>query len=637
MCGIYGQYNFRTERAIVEAEIREATRTIAHRGPDDEGFYVRGPLGLGFRRLSIIDLSGGHQPMSDPEESVWIIFNGEIYNFQELKAELEAKGHVFRTRSDTEVIIEGYKEWGDDVLNRLNGMFGLALWDARKRRLVVARDAMGIKPVYYRTDGGSVFFASEIRALVHAAGGAADIDPLALNLFLRYRYTPSPLTLFNGIRKLAAGTMLIVENGEAQVTRWYRFRPTPFESPKQLGEAKEELLALYRAALKRHLISDVPVGLLLSGGIDSSLLLALMSEVGSSWHTYSVGYGSTFKDDELEDARRIAEHFSSHHVSVEITRDNFEQSLSRVVTSLEEPVATSSIVPMFAVCERARQDVTVALIGQGPDELFGGYNRHLGVHYGSLWRSTPAGVRTAVAAVAARLPRNEMLKRGLYALDSPDRFRRYQNTFSILPGDVIDGLFKRGLLDPAPGDTILDCWSELESLASGADELTAFQWLEIQSSLPDELLMYGDKMSMAHSLEVRVPYLDRTVVEYALRLDASLKIHRGTRKYVHRRIAQDFLPAEVIRRKKRGFAANVVDDWFQSAVSGGMDTMLSDGDSMMYRYLDRPAVQRLLGEHRDGTANNHKVLFSLVVLEQWLRSLSTVRESRGAEVSAVSH
>jgi asparagine synthase (glutamine-hydrolysing) len=630
MCGIYGQYNFRSRRPIVESELHEATRTIAHRGPDDEGFYVRGPLGLGFRRLSIIDLSGGHQPMSDPEESVWIIFNGEIYNFQELRAELEDKGHVFRTRSDTEVIIHGYKEWGDDVLNRLNGMFGLALWDERNRRLIVARDAMGIKPVYYRIEDGELFFASEIRALVESAHRPIDIDPVSLNLFLRYRYTPSPLTLFEGIRKLAAGTMLVVENGEAKEERWYRFRPTPFESDKTLPDAKIELLELYRAALKRHLISDVPVGLLLSGGVDSSLLLALMSELGTSWHTYSVGYGSTFKDDELEDASRTAAHFFSRHVSVELTREGFERSLSRVVTSLEEPVAASSIIPMFAVCERARQDVKVALIGQGPDELFGGYSRHLGVHYGGLWRSTPAGLRTAVAAVAARLPRNELLKRGLYALDVPDRLRRHQNTFSILPGDVIDGLFKDGLLDAAPGDTILDCWAELQSLASDADELTAFQWLEIQSSLPDELLMYGDKMSMAHSLEVRVPYLDRTVVEYALRLDASLKIHRGSRKYVHRAVAQDFLPPDVIRRKKRGFAANVVDDWFQHALSARMDAMFLDSQSHMYQFLDPASVQRLHSEHRTGASDNHKVLFSLVVLEQWLRSTRATMGGRPA-------
>ena len=620
MCGIYGQYNFKSAKPIVQQELREATRTLTHRGPDDEGYYVEGGLGLGFRRLSIIDLSGGHQPMSDVTESVWVIFNGEIYNFLELRAELEAKGHVFRTRSDTEVIIHGYKEWGDEVLSRLNGMFGLAIWDVGARRLIVARDAMGIKPVYYRTDQGALFFASEVRALVRSAGRSLDVDAVSLNLFLRYRYTPSPRTLFEGVRKLAAGTMLVVEGGTLRVQRWYQFEPSPFDTPKRPEDAERELLHLYQAALARHLIADVPVGLLLSGGIDSALLLALMSRVGKSWRTYTVGYGASFEDDELEDARQTAALFSSEHVSVEMTRETFEHALSKVVSTLEEPVAASSIVPMYMVCQRARQDVKVALIGQGPDELFGGYTRHLGVHYGGAWRRMPRVVRSGVGAVLARLPRNESLKRGLYALDVPDRLRRYQNVFSIQPGDVIDGLFREGVLEPGAGDSILHCWGDLQATITKADELTGFQWLELQSSLPDELLMYGDKMSMAHGLEVRVPYLDRTVVEYAQRLDATLKIRWGTRKYVHRRVCEAFLPAEIVRRKKRGFAVNVVDEWFQRSLSASLDAMLSNDDSLMYRSLEPRAVRRLLNDHRKGVADNHKVLFSLVVLEHWLRA-----------------
>lgn len=625
MCGIYGQFNFKASRPVVAEDVKEATRTIAHRGPDDEGYYVAGSLGLGFRRLSIIDLAGGHQPMSDAQESVWLVFNGEIYNFEELRNQLEAKGHTFRTRSDTEVIIHGYREWGEQVLDRLNGMFGLAIWDAKERKLVLARDAMGIKPVYYRIESGALFFASEVRALVKSAERPVEIDPVSLNLFLRYRYTPSPRTLFDGIQKLAPGTMLVVKDGDARVERWYRFRPAPFEGRKSLRESKRELLQLYRDALQRHLISDVPVGLLLSGGIDSALLLALMNERGASWHTYTVGYGTAFEDDELEDARRTASLFSSRHVSLEMTRGDFERSLPKVVSSLEEPVAASSIVPMYLVCERAKQDVKVALIGQGPDELFGGYTRHLGVHYGGLWRTTPPGIRRAIAKVIAALPRNGALKRGLYSLDVPDRLRRYQNVFSILPGGTIDGLFRDGVLPPAPGDTILDCWAELHPMIEAADELGGFQWLELQSSLPDELLMYGDKMSMAHGLEVRVPYLDRTVVEYAQRLRASLKVRWGSRKVVHRSLCRDFLPPDVVRRKKRGFAVNVVDEWFHRSLSGQMDGILQEDDSLMYRFLEPAVVRRLLRDHKGGVADNHKILFSLIVLEQWLRSTETRR------------
>ena len=270
-------------------------------------------------------LGGGHQPMSDQQESVWVVFNGEIYNFQELKSELEGHGHIFRTKSDTEVIIHGYKQWGDEVLNRLNGMFGLAIWDARKKRLVLARDPFGIKLLYYRLDGGRLYFGSEMRAVRAAMPDRAEIDPVALNLFLRYRYTPSPHTILRGVHKLAPGTKLTVQNGSYQVSRWYRFKPTPFAQPKSPGEAREELLAIYQRAVRRQLISDVPVGLLLSGGIDSGLLLALMNLNGSSWRTYTVGYGSTFADDELADAAETArtlgiEPHSRHHYEATLRR-----------------------------------------------------------------------------------------------------------------------------------------------------------------------------------------------------------------------------------------------------------------------------------------------------------------------------
>jgi asparagine synthase (glutamine-hydrolysing) len=260
MCGIAGQFNFQRREPVERETIVRMARSIAHRGPDDEGFFIAGPLGLGFRRLSIIDLAGGHQPMSDAKETVWIIFNGEIYNYRELRAELQKKGHQFRTNSDTEVIIHGYKEWGTDVFNHLNGMFGLAIWDVRNRRLVVARDAMGIKLVYYKIRNGQFTFGSEIRPILAAQDSKPEVDPVALKLFLQFRYTPSPLTIFQGIRKLAAGTMLVVEKGKCREERWYNFTPVPFPGPKEEAEAARELLELYKGAVRRHLLSDVPLG-----------------------------------------------------------------------------------------------------------------------------------------------------------------------------------------------------------------------------------------------------------------------------------------------------------------------------------------------------------------------------------------
>jgi asparagine synthase (glutamine-hydrolysing) len=625
MCGICGQFNFASDAPVQRRTLETMANSMVHRGPDDEGYYLAGPLGLGFRRLSIIDLAGGHQPMSDPEGSVWVVFNGEIYNFPELKRELEGHGHVFGTTSDTEVIVHGYKQWGKDVLNRLNGMFGLAIWDTRKKRLLVVRDPFGIKLIYYKIEAGTLYFGSEIRPIL-AATGKGDVDSAALNMFLRYRFTPSPYTMYQGIRKLAPGTMLTLENGGYKLERWYQYKPTPFSPMKSAAEAQEELNELYKQSMKRHLLSDVPLGLLLSGGVDSGLLLALMNLYGKSWRTYTVGYGSSFADDELSDAEETAKLFGADHTSVRLDRKTFEAALPRIVSFLEEPIASSSIVPMYFVCERARKDVKVALMGQGPDELFGGYKRHLGVRYSGLWRGLPKGVRGPVRSAINALPRNETLKRGVYSLDIPERLRRYQHVLSLLPGEKIDALFPDGMLGFNAGDKILECWQDLAELSLETDELGGFQFIELRSTLPDELLMYADKLSMAHSLEVRVPYLDREIVEFVERLSANLKVRSGSRKWLHRQVCQTVLPKKILRRKKRGFAVNVVDDWFRGAIGNKMDELLLDPHSMIYNYLRADSVQQMLQEHQSGQHDNHKVLFSLVVLEEWIRSHKSLAE-----------
>lgn len=618
MCGICGQFNYQDDIPVSRHGIERMAKSIAHRGPDDDGFFIDGSLGLGFRRLSIIDLAGGHQPMSDPEESVWVVFNGEIYNFPELKLELESHGHTFRTRSDTEVIVHGYKQWGDDVLNHLNGMFGLAIWDVRKRRLVLARDPFGIKLIYYRLVEGRLYFGSEVRAVLAGVDEQPDVDPDSLNLFLRYRFTPSPHTIFRGVQKLAPGSMLVCEGGAASLRHWYNYRPTPFVKQKSDSEVRDDLVELYKQSMKRHLLSDVPVGLLLSGGVDSGLLLALMNLYGSSWKTYTVGYGAGYIDDELVDARKTAAYFSSQHTDVLLDRGAFEEALPMIVSQLEEPIASSSIVPMYFVCQRARQDLKVALIGQGPDELFAGYRRHLGVRYGSYWGSIPAWMRAPMEGAIAALPRNEMLKRGLHSLSVTDRTQKYQQVFSLLPGSEINGLFHDGMLH-ADDNALIECWHDLLDLSSGTDELGGFQFLEMRSTLPDELLMFGDKLSMAHGLEARVPYLDKDLVEYVERLPARFKVRRGSQKWAHRQVCKQLLPGEILKRKKRGFAVNVVDDWFRSSVNSKMRETIMDSESLMYRYLRSSEVQRLFKEHQSGQNDYHKVLFSLMVFETWLR------------------
>jgi asparagine synthase (glutamine-hydrolysing) len=620
MCGICGQYNFDNRAPVRRTDIEAMTKSIAHRGPDDEGYFIDGSLGFGFRRLSIIDLAGGHQPMSDREESVWVVFNGEIYNFPELKRELQSHGHVFRTNCDTEVIIHGYKQWGDDVLNHLNGMFGLAIWDVRNKRLVLARDPFGIKLIYYRIAGDTLYFGSEMRPIRTVMQGKAEIDMSSLALFLRYRFTPAPHTIVEGIKKLAPGTKLIVQDSVCKVSRYYRFIPKPFAPAKSPSEATEELLSLYKAAIKRQLISDVPVGLLLSGGIDSGLLLALMNLNGNSWPTYSVGYGASFADDELADAAETARLLGSKHSSVTITKATFEEALPKIVDALEEPIAASSIVPMYFVCQRAHRDVKVALVGQGPDELFGGYRRHLGVRYGAMWAGLPNWIREPMSLMITRLPRNEMLKRGVNSLAISDRMQRYQHILSLLPGDQVNSLFRDGLLPRDAGDTMLECWKDMWELMSGTDELGGLQFLEVRCTLPDELLMYADKLSMAHGLELRVPFVDKEIVEYVERLPANFKVRNGSRKWLHRQVCRAFLPKSITNRPKRGFASNVVDDWFRSNMNSKMVDTFLDDSSRIYQYLRPQAVRQLFEQHATAQNDHHKLLFSLALLEEWLKT-----------------
>ncbi|MBN1292605.1 MAG: asparagine synthase (glutamine-hydrolyzing) [Candidatus Latescibacteria bacterium] len=621
MCGICGQYNYKNNEPVDENTIKLMAQSIAHRGPDDEGFYISGSIGLGFRRLSIIDLAGGHQPMTDTQKIVWVVFNGEIYNFPELKKELESYGHIFKTRSDTEVIVNGYLQWGTQVFEHLNGMFGLAIWDTRKKKLILARDRMGIKLVYYKIDAERVYFGSEIRSILSTGKNKPEVDPTSLNLFLRYRYTPSPLTIFKNIKKLAPGTMVTFENGSSKITRWYNYKPEPFSPMPTDKQAKEDLLDLYKAAIKRQLISDVPLGLLLSGGLDSGLLLGLMNLYGDDWPTYTVGYGQSYKNDELEDAAETARIFSAKNTTVQLSRDSFESTLPKIVSLLEEPIASSSIIPMYHVCERARQDVKVVFVGQGPDELLGGYLRHRGIRYGAYWRNLPGWIQSTFTSFINNLPRNETLKRGVYSLNTTGRMERYQQVFSIIPGNIIDSLFKDGILSDSAGDAIHDCWSDLEPLIENIDELGGFQYIEVRLSLPDELLMYADKLSMAHGLEARVPYLDQEIVEYVERLSAHYKVRNGRGKWLHRQVCKDFMPKKILQRKKRGFAVDVVDDWFRSSLTGKFDGTLMNDKSLMFDYLHPHAIKALVDEHTTGKKDNHKILFSLVVFEEWLRSI----------------
>ncbi|KMQ51475.1 Asparagine synthetase [glutamine-hydrolyzing] [Chitinispirillum alkaliphilum] len=596
------------------------TDSIAHRGPDDYGTFLDKSLGFGFRRLSIIDLATGYQPVTSIDEKVTIMCNGEIYNFPELRKILEQKGHVFQTNSDTEVILHGYEQWGLDILGRLNGIFGLAIWDSEKRSLTIARDAMGVKLVYYQIKDGSLVFGSEIRAILAANPIQPSLSVEGMNAFLRYRYTPSPVTIYENINKLAPGTALTVSStSDPTVFRWYENYPVPFAPMPKPREAEELLLEQYRAAVKRQLLSDVEIGLLLSGGVDSALLLGLMNEHRSSWKTYTVGYEGT-KYNELKDAIETASLFGSQHTDIKLSIEDFEAYLPIAISYLEEPIASSSIVPVYCVCKAASKDLKVVICGQGPDELLGGYKRHLGIKLGKYWRMMPSPARKFLNSILQHVPRTEVLQRASYSLDNKEKLDRYQNAFSLLPGNEIAGLFKPDILPSNNTVSPPSLWVELMKYIPDADELSAIQFLEVRSSLPDELFLFGDKLSMCHGLEMRVPYIDKEVVEFVERLDSNYKVKGLTRKWLHKKVCASYLPKKIIQRPKLGFGVETINDWFRSSLSKRLIDTVKDSNSLVYQYLNQKSVMNLYEKHTLGKQDYHKPLYCIVALETFLRS-----------------
>jgi len=410
---------------------------------------------------------------------------------------------------------------------------------------------------------------------------------------------------------------MIVENGALRVERWWRFKPEPFDPMPTVDEAEERLLNLYMDSMRRHLISDVPLGLLLSGGMDSGLLLALMKKYGNDWNTYTVGF-KDFSGDERCAASHTASILKTRNISIEIDKEIFEKTLPQVVGTLEEPVTASSVIPMFHICSRARQDVKVVLMGQGPDELFGGYPRHLGVNYGHYWRYIPATVRgPLIDALTARIG-NETIRRGLHSLGTGSRIERYKKVFSIMPEEFVDSLFRDDYASLGTDKKLMECWEDLVPLMEGTDELGGLQFLEIRSSLPDELLMYADKLSMTHGLEIRVPFLDKDIIEFTERLKSSYKIRYFTGKWLHRKVCNRLLPKEIVSRKKIGFMTPV-NEWFRESMGGKVNSLLKDPASNIYSLIKYDVVNSILTEHQTRKCDNSKMIFNLVALEEWMR------------------
>lgn len=590
---------------------------MLHRGPDDEGFYLNGPIGMGMRRLSIIDVAGGRQPIHSENRTIWVVFNGEIYNFPELQKELVEKGHRFYTQSDTEVIVHAFQEWGDDCLLRLNGIFGLAIWDEKRRRLLLARDPFGVKPLYYYNDGKRLLWGSEIKAILADDSVSRDVDRQSLDLFLTFRFVPSPYTLFKGIRKIPPGHRLIVEQGKLFEERYF------FSNPKIDNNLKEEeyirfLQERLEAAVRRQMISDVPIGILLSGGIDSAVVLAIMREVSDMpVRTFTVGFAGGDDVNELDEARFTAEYFGAKHNEIMIDSVDYRKWLQKSIWHLEEPIGTTSSLPMYFVCRLAQKYVKVVLTGQGADEPLCGYHRYYGERYGHWYRKIPKAIRNHIfQPIAEALPRQERIKRAARSLGTDDVTKRFVQVYSVFNKHMKVSLWRSNQqLDnyDQRGEDIVNYWRNgLNKL----NPLVQMAIVDARLSLADDLLMYGDKMSMATSVEARVPFLDLDYMTIAESLPASLRIRGFTRKYIHKKAIAKWLPHQIINRKKRGFETPV-DRWFKSELTGYVKNALLSKDSACLNYFRSETIGTLIRDHTNGRQDNQRQLFCLLIFELW--------------------
>jgi asparagine synthase (glutamine-hydrolysing) len=621
MCGIAGFVESPAVASPFDAEtgrglIQRMCTVIRHRGPDDQGVFVDSGVALGMRRLSIIDLSTGHQPIHNEDRTIWIVFNGEIYNFRELRAELAASGHRFYTSSDTETIVHAYEEWGTAAIGRLRGMFGLAIWDMRSRTLLLARDRIGIKPLHYATVNGRLYFGSEIKSLLEAPDLPRDIDLDALDHYLSFQYTPRDGSIFAGVRKLPPGHVLTWRDGEMIVQSYWQL-PVDDGYEGSEADAVHDLRAVLVDAVRSHLISDVPLGAFLSGGIDSSLVVGLMAETsGARVKTFSIGFDEP-EFDELEHARRVARHFGTDHHEF-VVKPDAVGILDRLVSHFDEPFADSSAIPTWYVSEIARRHVTVVLSGDGGDELFGGYDRYI-PHPRVLMfdRYSPRALRRAAATAAARLPHGT---RGRNFLRHVGRntHDRYIDSIRFFGADEKPALLTPDVL------RVLDAVDPEVRLARHFARYGQLPWpsqmmrFDAETYLPEDVLTKVDRMSMAHSIESRVPLLDNEVIAFAFSLPPNLKISNGRRKRVLKQVAATLLPSEVLNRPKQGFGVPI-GVWFRGNLRELFaDTLLSQ-TSLQRGYFEPSFVHRLVEDHLSGKRDHSTRLWQLVVFERWHR------------------
>jgi asparagine synthase (glutamine-hydrolysing) len=571
-------------------------------------------VALGMRRLSIIDLSTGHQPIHNEDQTVWIVFNGEIYNFPELRRELEAAGHRFYTNTDTEAIVHAYEQWGTGAIRRLRGMFGLAIWDVRTKSLLIARDRAGIKPMYYADVNGRLYFGSELKSLLEAPDLPRDLDLDALDHYLSFLYTPREGSIFKRVRKLPPGHLMTWRNGTLKVEQyWQLSAEEDFRGSE--GDAVAQLRRVLTDAVRCHLLSDVPLGAFLSGGIDSSLVVGLMSEIsGSRVKTFSIGFDEPAFD-ELEHARKVAQHFGTEHHEFVVKPDAIS-ILDRLVWHFDEPFADPSAIPTWYVSEMARRHVTVVLSGDGGDELFGGYDRYVPhPRVVAFDRYSPRALRRVAAIAAAQLPHGARGKNFLRHIGR-DEQGRYLDAIRFFGADekpaLLSAEVRRALRGPDPETRLAQHFERFAHLPWPSQMMR----FDAETYLPEDVLTKVDRMSMAHSIESRVPLLDNEVIDFAATLPASLKIKDGRRKHVLKEVAATLLPRDILERRKQGFGVPL-GTWFRGNLRELFaDTLLSPS-SLQRGYFEPAFVRQIVDEHLAGTRDHMWQLWQLVVFERW--------------------
>ena len=625
MCGICGKLNFDPEVGVPPSLLKTMADTIYHRGPDDEGYYASGPVGFGFRRLSIIDLTTGHQPISNEDGTVWIVFNGEIYNYQELRAFLTAKGHIFRTHTDTEVIVHLYEEFGVGCLEKLRGMFAFAIWDERQRSLLLARDRVGIKPLYYWTSSKSVVFASEIKAILADPEVQPEIYPEMVDRFLTFFYLPGEETLIRNLHKLAPGSYLLVKNGIVQAKQYWDLEFAA--APQSFESAKKRLIEILEESVQLHMISDVPVGFLLSGGVDSTAMLGFaVGKTDKKLSSFTLGFSSPGIADERPYARLAAERYGSDHHELTIDSRQFADFLPQYTWHMEEPVCEPTAVALYYVSRLAKDYVKVLISGEGGDEAFAGYPNYRNLLWLERLKSLFGpfnGLLSSGLSALQKISGSERM--GKYAplmktpfesyyysrISSPSVFFVDQNQRLYTP-DYLRTVDKNVSLLPV--NRYL-----LKKHTNGL--VNRMLYIDTKTSLPDDLLLKADKMTMANSIELRVPLLDHKVLEFAATLPEHFKVHGFTTKYIAKQALRTRVPQEILDRKKVGFPVPYA-KWLRTELSSWVKDILFDRETKARGYFNTDCVDFLVSQNIANGRFSKEVL-SLVALELWHREFLT--------------